>query len=52
MLTRTKGVPVLGLPGSLEGAQQLWIRTKARSDGMPLDWGRWSRTVIEDLTIT
>jgi hypothetical protein len=40
------------LDGSLEGSQRNWVRSKARGDGMPLDWGRWSRTVIEDLTIT
>jgi hypothetical protein len=40
------------LDGSLEGSQRHWTSSKARGDGLPLDWGRWSRTIIEDLTIT
>lgn len=40
------------MDGSLEGMRRHWILTKARGDGMTLDWGRWSRAVIEDVTIT
>lgn len=28
-----------------------WVETKPRGDGLTLDWGKWSGTVIEDLQV-
>lgn len=54
VLRRVLPVPVVAtepLEGSLEGQMRHFVRTKARGEGMAIDWGHLAKAHIADLKV-